>query len=149
MKSAAICIVIALVAPSATAQPKLEDANERVSLAPQKPKLRDATGWIELASPTPVSHGTEFILMGKARQFSQLRIDATGKVIVLRVRLSFTDGSARTIDVSRILDPKRPSTLIDVPAGKSISQLSVTTERWSRGTYSVHGSAGDNGIAKR
>ena len=47
-----------------------------------------------IATPTPASHGTEFVVVGKEQgSFGKLRVDADkGKVIVRRVRIYFDDG---------------------------------------------------------
>src|SRR5688572_26983130 len=101
-------MTLACLATSAIAQPKEEDYGDRVSIAPHKAKLQADTGWSELASPTPVKYGTSFIVVGKStRPFSQLRVDANGKVILTRMKLFFSDGTSRIVPLGRTLDPKR------------------------------------------
>src|SRR6476469_2905949 len=81
---------------------RADEAGGRVSYvepkndAEAKQEAPPATGqWIEVATPTPASHGNEFIMIDeKAGAFSQLFITPSkGTTIVRKVRVYFTDGT--------------------------------------------------------
>lgn len=132
---------------AASAEPKQEEISGRVSLneiADQKSDARDPGAWIELATPTPAKHGTEFVMVGKdAGVFSKLRIDATtGRTNLVRVKVYFDDGEAKTVRLDRALHPRRnPSAIVDLGEPKLIDRVVITTERHTKGTYSLYGSS--------
>src|SRR5262245_11507803 len=116
MKSSALFAVMVLgTAATVSAQPKREappkhdEAGGRVRLNESTDQNPDAgrapSDWVELASPTPAKHGTEFVMIGKeAGAFSKLRFDAAkGKTIVRKVKVFFDDGKVKTIDVDTIV----------------------------------------------
>jgi hypothetical protein len=132
---------------------KREEAGGRVSyVAPQrKPRPPSEVHWIELASPTSVKHGTEFIIVGAdAGRLSQLRVDAyAGTVILLRVRVFANDGTVQTVQLGRTLDRTHKSVVIDLFAWKAIDQIAITTETRTQGKYTVYGSSQLTRIADR
>jgi hypothetical protein len=152
MRFLPILSAIAMAATTATAQPRQEETTSRVShVAPKpRPRLPLDGHWIELASPTPVKHGTEFIMVGaEAGRFSQLRVDAyAGTVILLRLRVFGNDGTVQTVQVGRRLDRTHKSVVIDLLAWKAIDQIAITTETRTQGMYTVYGS-GATRIAAR
>ena len=98
-------------ATTATAQPKQEETSGRVSLSDSKAaeeanEPRAPSDWVELASPTPAKHGTEFIIVGKeAGGFGKLRIDAVkGSVPVKQVRVRFSDGKSKVFKLNKRVD---------------------------------------------
>lgn len=97
--------------------------------------------WIVLATATPDSHGTEFVMVGRdAGRFSQLRIVAeAGRVELARVRVDFADGTRRVYPVDRVIGGRRDHSVdIDLRTDKEIDQVAVTTWR-NNATYSVYG----------
>ena len=152
MRVLSVLTVIAMAATTATAQPTREEAGGRVSyVVPQrKPTPPSEARWIELASPTSVKHGTEFITVSaEAGRYSQLRVDAyAGTVILLRLRVFGNDGTVQTVQVGRRLDRMHKSVVIDLFAGKAIDQIAITTETRTQGRYTVYGS-GETRIAVR
>ena len=153
MRALLLLTVIAMAATPATAQPTREEAGGRVSYrVPQrKPTPPSEVRWIELASPTSVEHGTEFIIVSAdAGPLSQLRVDAyAGTVVVLRLRVFANDGTVQTVQLRRTLDRTHKSVVIDLLARKAIDQIAITTETRTQGKYTVHGSSHVTMIAER
>lgn len=152
-------ILVGLTA-TAAAQPKQEETSGRVSLKEDdaRRKARDSQAprapadWVELATPTPASHGTEFVMVGKdAGGFGKLRLDAVkGVVPVKTVRVVFTDGTAKSYRLGKRLDAKRqPSLYVDLPTTATIEQIVVTTDPRARGEYAVYGSGTGGVVADR
>lgn len=145
MRALSLLTVIAMAATTATAQPTREEAGGRVSyvVPRRKATLPSEAPWIELASPTSVKHGTEFIIVdGDAGHLAQLRIDAyAGTVILLRLRVLAKDGTVQTVQLGRTLDRIHKSVVIDLVAGKAIDQIAITTETRTQGKYTVYGSS--------
>jgi hypothetical protein len=150
MKRPALFAVVAMAASTATAQPKQEVDDGRVSYTGAEPRADD-DGWVQLTSPTPVEHGTEYIVVDPdAGHFTRLRVDAhSGTVAVVRLRLFFADGTARNIPVGKSLDGERRSTVIEIPASKRIRTIGVTTVRSTGGAYTLHASSGVPAVARR
>jgi hypothetical protein len=141
---------------AASAEPKQEETSGRVSLNEKDVKNseshRQSSDWVELATPTPAKHGTEFIIVGKdAGSFSKLRIDAAkGRTVVHKVRIFFGDGNTKTVLLDRSLTRNgQRSAVIVLGAPKAIDRVVITTETHTRGMYSVHGSAGGRVVVSR
>jgi hypothetical protein len=153
MRALPLLSAIALAATTATAQPPREETSGRVSyVSPQrKPGPPSDPRWIELASPTSVKHGTEFIIVGAdAGAFTQLRVDAyAGTVILLRIRVFIHDGTVQTVPLGRTLDRVHRSLVIELPASKAIDQIAITTATRTDGKYTVYGSSRVTSIAAR
>jgi hypothetical protein len=154
--SALFALIVVGAATTAAAQPKSNEPTGRVSLsdkdAPTKRTARQPGEWVELASATPAKHGQEFVVVGKeAGLFRKLRLEVdTGKVIVLRVKVRFEDGTTRIYPIDKRLDAKRQrSTLIDLKSDKAIDQIVVKTETYTRGEYAVYGSSSAGVVAGR
>jgi hypothetical protein len=153
MRSLAIAVVVVLAAPVATAAPEREESTARVSYSaadrPARPAPRSADGWVQLATPTTARHGTEFFVIGEeAGPLAQLRIEAaSGKVIVERVKVYYTDGRTKTVESRRVLTSKRRGTVIALD-GKPVDRVVVTTESYTRGTYALYGSSAAGGAAR-
>ncbi len=153
MRFPAAFTVIALgVAGTATAAPKQEEISGRVSLNEKNAKDRDSprppSGWIELASPTPAKHGTEFVVIGReAGYFSQLRVKATkGRTVVRRVKVFFADGGTRTVKLDRaVANRGRDSVVVSLGEPRPIDRIVVTTDPGTRGMYAVYGSSSGGG----
>jgi len=149
MKSSALFTLIVVgAAATATAQPQPAEPSGRVSYTDEgaaKPAaaLPKAGDEVELATPTPATHGTEFVVVGKeAGAFSKLRLAAaSGRVIVRKVRIFFDDGTTQTVQVDSILDAsKGRDATIELKGVKSIDHLTVSTEP-GRGSYALYGTA--------
>ena len=138
-----------------SAAPADKESTERLSYSDPSPKhpkpKRSEDGWVELATPTPASHGEEHIPIADAASFSRLRIDAaSGRPIVRAVRVLYKNGKTKLTRVDRILDRKRKQfAVIDLKGAHEIDQVIVITERDSRGTYSVFGEPAHAGVASR
>ncbi|MGE5185315.1 MAG: hypothetical protein ACM31C_24770 [Acidobacteriota bacterium] len=147
-------IVLVATAGVAAAQPKQEENNERVRYGdldkPKSDAARDAGGWRQLATPTPVKHGTEFIEVGKDQgNFDKLRVDADkGRVVLRRVKIYFEDGKQQDVELDKVLDRKHKSAEIDLKAQKPIDRVVITTEPHGSGEYALYGSSGP-GVATR
>jgi len=144
MRFLSIFTALAITTTTVGAQPKQEDTALRVSyVAPKRaPKPLSDSQWIELASPTSVRNGTEFIIVGaEAGRFSQLRVEASsGTVILLRVQVLGSDGAIQTVRIGRSLDRTHRSAVVDLVATKAIDQIAITTESSTDGKYTVSGS---------
>lgn len=146
MRASALCAFILLGAGIATADtPKQETEVGRVGLADQKPPPRAPTQWAQLATPTPAKHGTEFVMVGAQQgSFSRLRLDAAkGRTVVKSVRVMFSDGTSKDYKVATTLSDKGHSTqTVELGVTKPITQISVTTDRTTSGSYAVYGASG-------
>jgi hypothetical protein len=154
MRSSALFTVIVLgIGATASAEPKQEETSGRVRLSDKNDKAADAprqpSDWVELASPTPAKHGTEFVIVGKrAGSFATLRLDAAkGKTIVRKVKVFFSDGKSKTIQVDTVLTANRRPAFVELGATKPIDRLVITTEPYTSGEYAVYGSSGAGGDA--
>jgi hypothetical protein len=148
MKTSALFTLILVGATGiAAAQPQPAEPSGRVSYTDTgaQPAAAAPLGdEVQLADPTPASHGTEFVVIGKeAGAFSQLRLAATtGRVIVRTVRIFFDDGTQRAVPVDTILDSyKQKDASIDLKGVKSIDHITVTTEP-GHGSYALYGTTG-------
>jgi hypothetical protein len=158
MKTSVLFALIVLgTGTQAAAQSKTEETPARVSLSDKAaPTRSDAArqpnAWVELATGTPARHGKEFVVVGKdAGTFGKLRLDAgKGKVIVLRVKVHYDDGTAKFYMVDKRLDAKRQkSTLVDLKTQKAIDRIVVSTETYTNGEYSLYGASSSGVVAGR
>jgi hypothetical protein len=152
MRSSTLFALIVLgAATTASAEPKQEETSGRVRLEEPNPKAdepRQPSDWIEIASPTPAKHGTEFVIVGKeAGTFAKLRIDpAKGKTIVRKVKVFFDDGKVKTVRVDKTLTSKSKPAFIDLGDPKFIDRLVIVTETHTKGEYAVYGSSEAGGV---
>lgn len=152
-----VLLVVGAAPQTATAQPKTEETTERVSLsdndAPaRRTAARHPSDWVELASATPARHGQEHIIVGRdAGTFGRLRIDAgKGKVVVLRVKVTFADGTTKVYSVDKRLDARRRrSAVIDLKTEQPIERIVVKTETYTSGAYALFGSSSSGVVAGR
>jgi hypothetical protein len=144
---------LAAAQPAQESTPKKEETSGRVSHRETEKGARQialpTSGWIEIASPTPAKHGTEFVVVGgaDAGTFSQLRIDASkGRTAVRQVRVLFADGTQKTYPVGRTISDKgKKYELVDLGTTKAIDQVIIKTDDLGRGEYAVYGSSGTSG----
>jgi hypothetical protein len=147
-------IVLFAASSVATAQPKPKEDTGRISynekIARQQ-RENPQDGWVQLATPTPANHGTEFVVVGKdAGEFDQLRIaPSSGTVIVRRVKIYFDDGKQKIVDVDKIINAERNNAaLIELDSPKPIDRVVITTEPQTRGSYALFGAIA-GGVARR
>jgi hypothetical protein len=167
---AVFATVVVTAARAASAPPeqekntKQEENTERVRYGDEgHPNSRNAIGgkaksdapgheggWVQLATPTPAKHGTEFVFVGKEQgAFDKLRVDADkGTVIVRRVRIYFDDGKQQVIDVDRALNAKHKAAVVELKSAQAIDRIVITTEPQGNGTYALYGSSVE-GVATR
>jgi hypothetical protein len=134
---------------------KQEENNGRLSYKDDAPvdKVAPTNGdWVELATPTPASHGTEFLVVGKEQgEFAHLRFDASsGTVILRRVRVYYDDGKQKVVDLDKVLRAHHgagSSASIDLGDPKSIDRIVVMTEPQTKGSYAVYGTGNDSGTS--
>lgn len=136
-----------------SAGPDDKETTERVSYTePTEPRAAPPPvpdgEWVELASPTPAKHGKEFISVDpEGGPYRQLRIDAaSGKPIVQRVVVHYSDGIKRETWIGKELTERRPSALV-LLRGTAIEQIVVHTDRKSDGTYAVSAVAPAGAVA--
>lgn len=137
----------------ASATPEKTETTERVSYsdktrraAPQK----DDDGWLELATPTPASHGREYIIVDAGlAPIIQLRLTAAaGRPIVRALTIDFRDGSRRVVRLDKTLDSKHPA-YVDLREPKRIARVTVVSEGPKKATYALHGAPASGGVATR
>jgi len=135
----------------ASAQPRQEETSGRISYKARTPQPpRRPSQWVQLATPTPAKHGTEFIVIGKdAGYFSQLRVGATrGTTRVRRVKVIFADGATKTLQVERRVSGDQ-SAHIDLGEAKAIDRVVVTTDTGTNGQYAIYGAPSPGAVVKR
>ena len=151
MRSSALFTVVLVGAGTvASAQPRQEETSGRISYKQQTPAPpRRPAQWVQLATPTPARHGTEFIVIGKdAGYFSQLRVSAVqGSTVVRRVKVIFADGTTKTMEVDRSIGGQR-SAQIDLREAKAIDRVVVTTDA-TNGEYAIYGAPSPGAVVKR
>ena len=98
---------------------------------------------MQLGSPSRTSVGTQYIVVGRdAGWFRTLRFEVTsGSVNIRHVRV-LSDRRFQTFAVNRRLDGRHPIAYVDLGVARRIENLAVTTDRFPRGSYVVHGSSG-------
>ena len=154
MQSTAITLVVVAVTSSlVSAAPAREETTGRISYNEHAVELvvtDHEPGWVELASPTPASHGREFVLVGAdAGTFTQLRLTvASGHPEIHSVRVDYQDGSHRVFDVSRVLDARHRPTYLDLRGAHELKQIVITSDRRSVGTYVLEGNTTENVAAR-
>jgi hypothetical protein len=144
MRFTTMCLVVLLAQATASAQGSREESGPgRVSYTAPMPRPAPRPKWVRLATPTPAANGTEYILVGRdAGRFSQVRVDTNhGRVFVVRVAVRYSDGVLQTFPQGRWLDEAHPWIAIDLPRPRWIETIIVTTDRDTRGSYSVFGSS--------
>lgn len=143
--------MVALLAPAvATAQPKPEENNERVSYKGDKKPTAPPRERIELASPTPASHGREFFVVGPdIGKLRRLELEATtGKVDVRHITVAFDDGTTKQFRLDRTVG-KDSIAIVDLGGLRQVDQIVVTTDRAPNGKYVVYGVSESSGVASR
>lgn len=143
-------VVAAMTSVVAAESAKTESA-ERVSYTTGARRDTTApkhTGWVELASPTPASHGREYIAL-EPRAFVRLRVTAAaGRPIVRSVRIDFTDGTSRAVRIDRVVDKRRPA-FVELRGHQQIERLVVVSEGSRTALYTVSGELPGTGVASR
>ncbi len=148
-------ILLSGVATLVSAAPVREENTGRVSYSDRRGarvKLARQSGWIELASATPASHGREFIVIGAdASELTQLRLTAaSGRPGIRAVRVDYKDGGHRSFPIEKTLGAYRRSTVVDlrgVRGARAVAQIIVYTDRDSGGSYTLEGNLGDSVVA--
>lgn len=151
MRSLAISgVFLAAAFGVASAAPAKDETGERVSYSGRAKATSTATPdaeWVELASPTPASHGREYITVDG--RYGLLKIDAAkGRPRVQSVRVVYTDGKEKVVRVGQVLGGKRATAIISL-TGSQVDHVVVNTDRGSKGTYTVHGAPVTTGVASR
>jgi hypothetical protein len=154
MQSTAITlVVVAATASLVSAAPAREETTGRISYnehAVQQVVTDHEPGWIELASPTPASHGREFVLVGAdAGTFTQLRLTvASGRPEIYAVRVDYQDGSHRVFEVNRVLEARHRPMYLDLRGAHELKQIVVVSDRRSIGSYVLEGNTTENVAAR-
>jgi len=150
MKVALVSMVVLGSVSFAVAGPDREESTARVRLDDKKTKFRHDGDWIELASPTTVKHGKEYISLNTdLGALDHVRIDAAnGRPIVLTVRINFKNGTSRIARIERVIDKKKPVD-IDLKGPQYIDSLVVVTDPVSNAEYKVMGLPASAGVATR
>lgn len=136
-----------------SAAPGDNETTERVSYkdkARRDAPTTDAEGWIELATPTPASHGREYIEIDRSTgPLVRLRIGAAhGRTLVQTVRIDFPDGKSRTVRVGKLVSKTKPA-YVDLRGPRHVVRVVVTTGRGTRAEYTLHGEPAGGPVAHR
>jgi hypothetical protein len=136
-----------------SAAPDDKETTERVGYTDKAQRSRpkaDSDGWIELATPTPASHGREyFIIDPETRPLTQLRISAAaGRLTVRGVKIEFGNHKTRYVQLDKVIDAKHPA-YVDLRGTQRVEHVTVTTEGSTRATYALHGEPANTGVARR
>ena len=136
-----------------SAAPVDNETTERVSYTGKTRRAAPATnddGWIEIASPTPASHGREFIEVdADTGPLVRLRIAGhTGRTVVQTVRIDFQDGKSRTIRLDQVVSQDKPA-YVDLRGPHRVERVIVATERALRADYIVQGEPAGGAVARR
>ncbi len=147
------CLLVAGAASFVSAAPGREETTERVSYKDTKPKPKDATrndDWVEIASPTPTSHGREYIQVGAgAGTFTRLRVEAAkGRPIVRSLRVDYKNGASRVYAIDKALGKGRPA-YVDLRCAHEIERIVVNADTASHGSYRVMGIGETEQVAGR
>jgi hypothetical protein len=122
-----------------SAAPRDNESTERISYTGKKrpPPPPKADAWVELASPTPCSHGREYIdVEPSSGLFVRLRIGAfVGRPIIRTVRVDYTDGKQAVVRVDSVVDRARPA-YVQVRSAQ-IERVVVVSEGNSKTSYTV------------
>lgn len=141
----ALALVAAITSSTGSAQPR-EERGGRVpwpgQRVPRPPPPHRTGDWVNLATPTPTRHGTEWIAVGRsAGAFRTLRIDVvSGTVNVRAIRVDFSNGEVTRFYVGKRLDRRHPSAFISFNQPRWIDHIAITTARWPAGMYTLSGS---------
>lgn len=142
-----LAYVLAATAAMATAggTPR-ESIDQRVPYTNHPEHYRPPTihyDWVRLGTPTPTRWGTEyFVIDPSVGPIRTLRFEVMSGTVMLR-RVQVMRGPFRhTVQVQTRLDRWHPVAYVDLGTPQYIQQLAVTTDRWPRGSYVVHGSYG-------
>ena len=145
-------ILLAGASALVSAAPVDRESTERVSYTNKARRAAPAPsedGWIELASPTPASHGREYIGVADGVPLVRLRIAGhQGRTVVRTVRVDFKDGTSRTVRLDQVVSKDKPA-YVDLRGPKRVERLVVVTERAAKAEYTVHGEPSGTGIARR
>jgi len=136
-----------------SAAPVDNETTERVSYTGKTQRAAPATnddGWIEIASPTPASHGREYIEVdGSAGPLVRLRIAGhRGRTIVQTVRIDFQNGKSRTVRIDRVVSKDKPA-YVDLRGPQRVERVIVATERAPRAEYTVQAEPAGGAVARR
>src|SRR5262245_49855567 len=136
-----------------SASPVDNETTERVSYTGKPRRAAPATnddGWIEIASPTPASHGREFIEVdADTGPLVRLRIAChTGRTIVQTVRVDFQDGKSRTIRLDQVVSKDKPA-YVDLRGAPRGGRVIGAAGRAPRAEYIVRGDPAGGAIARR
>jgi len=126
------------------------ETTARVSYTKAPARTSPDEPWIELASPTPASHGREFIQVDeRSGPLARLRIDAhAGRPIVHTVRVVYTDGTQRLVRLDKVLDKTRPA-YVDLRTDRQVERVIVVSEGSRKMLYTVSAEPARNHIARR
>jgi len=143
-------VLVAGAARQVTAAPVDIESTERVSYSDKAKRTAPGAelAWKEIASPTPASHGREYIAVDA--RYTMLRLDATaGHPTVRSVRIRYKDGTERVVRIGQMLGTRKASSAyIELRGAKEIDHLVVITEP-SRAEYAVYATAEPTAVAGR
>jgi hypothetical protein len=146
-------LFLGLAVSLVSAAPEKKESTERISYTGTGKKaisrIVALEDWMELASPTPCSHGREYIEVDdKSPAFSRLRIEAvTGRPIIRSVRVQYTDGTERTVRIDQVIDAKRPA-YVEL-RGTPLERVVVVSEGSAKTTYAVSAAPVRDHVARR
>jgi hypothetical protein len=144
-------LLLVAFASVVSAAPSKDETAERVSYTAETPSKKSPTNpegkWVELASPTPASHGRVFITVDG--RYAQLRVEAAkGRPAIRTVRIIYASGKDRVVRIGRTLSGKKKTAVVDL-SGAPIDHIIVEANARSKGSYTVTGVPVSTGVATR
>lgn len=152
MKTTALVLLLVAGSAQATPQTKEQDRESTARVTYNEKAKRPAVSddWIAVATPTPASHGREYITVDPdLGAFVRLRIDASaGRPIVRSVRVDFRDGKSRVFAIDRAVEKGKPA-YVDLRGAKQIERIVVVSEGSPKASYAVFGAPNTGTVATR
>jgi len=140
-------IFIAATTSLVSAAPADKESTERVSYKGKGAGSTD--GWVELADPTPASHGKTFVLVDdNTRPLLRLRLAAeSGRPMIQTVRVDYSDGTSKVVKLRKRLD--KHGSYVDLRGPRKIHCITVVSEGNSKAKYTLHGEPPPAAVARR
>jgi hypothetical protein len=143
MRITALSAVLLLAGtPSVSAEPEDHETTGRVRYSGRDDAPKPTDGWLEIATPTPANHGTEFIIVdGEQGPWTKLRITASrGNPIVRSVRIEYDNKHSKVVRLDKVVTKNRPA-YVDLGGARHIERVVIVSEGSARSAYAVHGAS--------
>ena len=121
-----------------SAAPVKQETADRVRYSSDS-EAPQSDGWLELADPTPASHGRTFVVLDDATSsLVRLRLAAqTGRPKIHSVRIDYADGTSRVVKIGKAIG-KRPA-YVDLRGARKVHCITIVSAGSAKATYTLHG----------